>query len=207
MHKKLVLTLMVISVTTLALTGCTQSNSNNKHHDLFNPIEVENNTTDNNNHTVEDNTESNSTDTEDSNINDTTSTSNSSEESIEFVQPDVDFAKQYADVVLNAIDTVISYDEDNSVAEVLDTGDTISNELVLNVINQAALNSDYTTYELVHTEENDTQDIYIVKLDYDYWIIFYDKNDNSASGYHDGTGTLATMFGEKEEDIEYEDWD
>ena len=204
MHKNLVLALMIISVTTLALTGCTQSNANNKHHDLFNPIEVENN----NNYTVEDNTESNSTDTENSDATkDTTSTPDSSEESIEFVQPDVDFAKQYADVVLNAIDTVISYDENESVIKVVDTGDTINNELVLNVVNQAALNSDYTTYELVHTEETDTQDIYVVRLDYDYWIIFYDKNGNSASGYHDGTGTLATMFGDKGEDIEYEDWD
>lgn len=202
MHKKLVLTLMIIS--TLTLVGCAKDS--NKHHDSFTPIEVENNTVDSND-IAEDNTENNSTEIVDDNVNDNTSSSDNSEQSVEFVQPDVDFAKQYADIVLNAMETVVSYDKDNGVAEVLDTGNTISNQLVLNVINQAALNNDYTSYNLVHTEETESDDIYIIMLDYDYWIIFYNKDTDSASGYHDGTGTLATMFGEKEEDIEYEDWD
>lgn len=203
MKKRVVINLIVIGVIVCSLSACEQNKDNNEHHDSFSPIDVENNINYNTNDAV-------SSDTEDNNSGEATennSTETNTETTVEFVQPDVDFAKQYADIVLNAIDTIISYEGSNSVISKLDTGNTLNNELVLNIVNQAAIDHGYTEYELVSTEESESQDIYVVRLDYDYWIIFLDKDNSSASGYHDGTGTLATMFGEYEEDIDYEEWD
>lgn len=202
MKKRIMASIIVIGLMTCSLSACTQGKDNNEHHDSFNPIDVEDDISYNTS-----NSNDNTGDNNDNEVkNDNSTEENTEQSSVEFVQPDVDFAKQYADVVLNAIDIIISYEGSNSVISKLDTGDTISNELVLNIVNQAALDHDYTEYELVNTEESESQDIYIVKLDYDYWIIFLDKNNSSASGYHDGTGILATMFGDYEEDIDYEEW-
>lgn len=204
MKKRIVVSIIVIGVIACSLSACTQNKDNTEHHDSFSPIDVE----DNINYSNNDNTISNNTDDNHSNdvIGDNNTEANT-ETPVEFVEPDVDFAKQYADIVLNAIDTIISYEGSTSVISKLDTNGTIDNELVLNIVNQAALDHDYTEYELVNTEESESQDIYVVRLDYDYWIIFLDKDNSSASGYHDGTGTLATMFGEYEEDIDYEEWE
>lgn len=208
MKKRLIVSIMVIVAIACSLSACTQSKNSVEHHDSFSPIDVEDNkvSTNTDDNTVSNNTDDNTDDYSNESI-DSNNTEINTETSVEFIQPDVDFAKQYADVVLNAIDTIISYEGSNSVISKLDIGDTISNELVINIVNQAALDHDYTEYELVSIEESEYQDVYIVRLDYDYWIIFLDKNNNSASGYHDGTGTLATMSGEYEEDIEYEDWE
>lgn len=203
MKKRIVINLILIGVIACSLSACAQNKDNNEHHDSFSPIDVKNNINYNTNDVVSNDTEGNSSDEATEN----TSTETNTETPVEFVQPDVDFAKQYADIVLNAIDTIISYEGSNSVVSKLDTGNTLNNELALNIVNQAAIDHDYTEYELVSTEESEYQDIYVVRLDYDYWIIFLDKDSGSASGYHDGTGTLATMFGEYEEDTDYEEWD
>lgn len=203
MKKRIMTSIIVIGLMTCSLSACTQNKDNTEHHDSFNPIDVEDDISYNTS-----NSNDNTGDNNDNEVkNDNSTEENTEQSSVEFVQPDVDFAKQYSDVVLNAIDTIISYEGSNSVISKLDTGDTISNELVLNIVNQAALDHDYTEYELVNTEESESQDIYVVRLDYDYWIIFLDKDNSSASGYHDGTGILATMFGDYEEDIDYEEWE
>ena len=209
MHKKLAMIALTMTMISAMLVGCTM-NKKSEHHDSFSALEVENNHKDADIQNVE-NTES-SESTESTEVQNTESSDTAGEP----MKPDVSFAKQYGDIVADAAESVMSYeksydDEDdadeNSVENVLDTGNSIDNKYVINVINQAALNNKYEQFKLVHTEEIDKQQVYIVQLDYDYWIIFLDENKTSAVGYHDETGRLADMFGEKEEDIEYDDWD
>lgn len=212
MHKKLAMIALTITMISAMLVGCAM-NKKSEHHDSFSALEVENNNKDAEIQNIE-NTESSesSESTESTEV----QSSESSDTAGEPMTPDVSFAKQYGDIVAGATESVMSYekssddeeaDDENSVLNVLDTGNSIDNKYVINVINQAALNNEYEQFKLVHTEEIDKQQIYIVQLDYDYWIVFLDENKASAVGYHDATGKLAEMFGEKEEDIEYDDWD
>lgn len=212
MHKKLAMIALTITMISAMLVGCAM-NKKSEHHDSFSALEVENNNKDAEIQNIE-NTESSesSESTESTEV----QSSESSDTAGEPMTPDVSFAKQYGDIVAGATESVMSYekssddeeaDDENSVLNVLDTGNSIDNKYVINVINQAALNNEYEQFKLVHTEEIDKQQVYIVQLDYDYWIVFLDENKVSAVGYHDATGKLAEMFGEKEEDIEYDDWD
>lgn len=209
MHKKLAIITLTMTMISAMLVGCTM-NKKSEHHDSFSALEVENNHKDADIQNIENTESSESTETTE------VQNTESSDTAGEPMKPDVSFAKQYGDIVADAAESVMSYEkssdneddaDENSVKNVLDTGNSIDNKYVINVINQAALNNEYEQFKLVNTEEIDKQQVYIVQLDYDYWIIFLDENKTSAVGYHDETGRLADMFGEKEEDIEYDDWD
>lgn len=185
--RKLSITIL-IGTLALCICGCgTTENVKEEHHDSFIGIEVDrgNNT---NNETGTEIDEDNTVD----NV----------EETVEFVEQDLSFAREYADIVKNAAEIVI-LSSDEETYDTLGIRGVIGNSKVEDIMNQATLNNGYERYELVYN----TDTVYIVSLDFDYWVIFYEAEINDATGYRDATGTLATMYGEMEEDIEYEDWD
>lgn len=116
----------------------------------------------------------------------------------ELTQFDIDLLHEYPCVLEGEkIENVLELSEED-----------IYFEAVRGLLNKIYTDNNYSDFKIVDV----TQDIdintqkanYIVKYGYDYWSITYYPG-KGATGFQDKTGMLAEMYGEQEEDIEWDE--
>ncbi len=116
----------------------------------------------------------------------------------ELTQFDIDMLHEYVYVL-----------EGESIENVLKLSEKdIYFEAARGLLNKIYIDNGYSSFEIIDVTQDidiETQEAYyIVKYRYDYWSITYYPG-KGATGFQDKTGMLAEIYGEHEEDIEWDD--
>lgn len=132
------------------------------------------------------------------------------------VNPDVDVEQSNGTVVESRLEK----QETTGVKEVSSDTEELNDQLgiyeqvnniaVANRINEIYSQNSYESCEIKDQPAEDeiddmSEQCYVVKFNYDYWIISYYPLENSAISMQDKTGNLAMEYEEPEEDIEWFD--
>lgn len=117
------------------------------------------------------------------------------------------FAGKYNEICKTAYYS-LSLGVDDLREDNLEIADDFEQQAIVNVLNQIALDCGYVDI-VIHMNPtlNNETGIYeaIVQFDYDYWIVFYEPNEDWAAAYQDTTGYFATIYTPYEEEVEWDE--
>ena len=191
--------IMIILLSTLILVGCSKTNNDvdNSHKDKYNSIDVvEENTTDKSDEALTD--ESNEVVNEtlddyerDSFIGiDNNTISEDTEEKYEFNRVEYDYG-DYTTLINNCTISSTS-DSEQDISNILNITDSTLSKAVINTLNQAALDNDYSKCEVLERSNDDNYSYIEVQLDWDFWLVV--EHDNTAVAYRDTVGTIINKY-------------
>lgn len=219
MKKALIVTLL--AALTLSSTGCTKVDTeieeNTEHHDDFESLYVEKTTSDTNNNTddteeVNNEVTSEIIDNEEDesySADDQTSISEdiyNEDDEIEYVKADLGKFTTIADKA----DYIYALPDDTDAIgdDALGISGTLGNTAAEQMINQIGYQFNWEGFTYLDKQQiNDDLVAFIVRFNYDYYLIVAGVNGDSVTGYHDPTGYLASLYGEdnsEAEDLEYQ---